>query len=156
MPGKDERKDMSKEDAERLGRMAQEILREVERMLMGAADVAQECEVLAARAPHLDGSLPMMVRAFCSMCPANPAMMFAYLRDAAVSEPWEFHVRFLEVARAVDRLHGTGVPTAHCPQCLVKTADDFEYLFLVFQRFAREVELGRWTVVKTSDEKEEE
>jgi len=154
MPGKDEKKDLSKEDAEALGRMAQEIFREVERMLIGATDVARECEVLAARAPHLDTSLPMAVNVICSVCPANPARMFEYLRETAAGEPWEFHVRFLEVARVVERFHRMGVPTPYCGSCLVKTADDFEYLFLVFQRFAREVQLGRWTVVRTSDEEE--
>ena len=105
-------------------------------VLRKICEIADEVDRMAARRPQDAPAISNKQRGMCLACEHNPSRAFPRLNTVLLEDVSQFHGDFKE---AVGRLQGFTPPNETCLSCASQTVADFELLYLLFEKFVREI-----------------
>jgi hypothetical protein len=105
-------------------------------VLRKVCEIADEVDRMAARRPQDAPQISGKQRGLCLACDHNPSRTFPGLNAVLLEDVSQFHSAF---KGAVGRLQEFTPPNATCLACASQTVTDYEVLYLLFEKFVREV-----------------
>lgn len=105
-------------------------------VLRKICEIADEVDRLSARRPQDAPAIGSRQRGQCLACEHNPSRTFPALNTVLLEDVSQFHGEF---KGAVGRLQSFTPPNETCLGCASQTVADFEVLYLLFERFVREI-----------------
>lgn len=112
-------------------------------VLRKICEIADEVDRMAARRPQDAPGASMRQKGMCLACEHNPSRTFPRLNAVLLEDVSQFHAEF---KGAVGRLQAFQPPSETCLACASKTVADFEFLYLLFEKFVREILRDGFTV----------
>lgn len=119
------------------------------KVLRKICEIADEVDRMAARRPQDAPGASARQKGMCLACEHNPSRAFPRLNTVLLEDVSKFHGEF---KGAVGRLQGFTPPNETCLSCASHTVADFEVLYLLFEKFVREI-LHEGFRVKVEDAK---
>lgn len=105
-------------------------------VLRKICEIADEVDRLAARRPQDAPAANARQRGMCLSCEHNPSRTFPRLNTVLLEDVSQFHTEF---KGAVGRLQTFTPPNETCLGCASQTVSDYEVLYLLFEKFVREI-----------------
>ncbi len=105
-------------------------------VLRKICEIADEVDRLAARRPQDAPGASSRQKGMCLACEHNPSRSFPRLNTVLLEDVSQFHGEF---KGAVSRLQAFSPPNETCLGCATQTVADFELLYLLFEKFVREI-----------------
>jgi hypothetical protein len=105
-------------------------------VLRKICEIADEVDRLAARRPQDAPGASLRQKGMCLACEHNPSRVFPRLNTVLLEDVSEFHSEF---KNSIGRLQSFTPPNETCLGCAGRTVADFELLFLLFEKFVREI-----------------
>jgi hypothetical protein len=112
-------------------------------ILRRVCEIADEIDRLSSRRPQEAPGIPLRQKGMCLGCEHNPSRLFPTLNTVLLEDVSQFHAQF---KGGVSRLAAFHPPNETCLRCVSQTVSDFEFLFLLFEKFVREVLRDGFTV----------
>lgn len=112
-------------------------------VLRKICEIADEVDRMAARRPQDAPGVPLRQKGMCLACEHNPSRVFPGLNTVLLDDVSKFHGDF---KGAVERMQGFAPPNETCLACASQTVSDFEMLYLLFEKFVREILRDGFTV----------
>lgn len=112
-------------------------------VLRRVCEIADEVDRMASRRPQDAPGASLRQKGMCLACEHNPSRVFPRLNTVLLEDVSQFHGEF---KGAVGRLQAFEPPNATCLDCVGKSVSDFELLFLLFEKFVREILRDGFTV----------
>jgi len=112
-------------------------------ILRKVCEIADEVDRLAARRPQDAPAISLRQKGMCLGCEHNPSRLFPRLNTVLLEDVSQFHAEF---KGDVSRLAAFRPPNETCLACVGHTVSDFEFLYLLFEKFVREVLRDGFTV----------
>lgn len=105
-------------------------------VLRKICEIADEVDRMAARRPQDAPGEGARQKGMCLACEHNPSRSFPALNTVLLEDVSRFHGEF---KGAVGRLQTFTPPNQTCLACASQTVADFEHLYLLFEKFVREI-----------------
>lgn len=112
-------------------------------VLRKICEIADEVDRMAARRPQDAPGASARQKGMCLACEHNPSRTFPRLNTVLLEDVSQFHGEF---KGAVGRLQAFTPPNETCLSCASQTVADFELLYLLFEKFVREILRDGFTV----------
>lgn len=106
------------------------------KVLRKICEIADEVDRMAARRPQDAPGASARQKGMCLACEHNPSRSFPRLNTVLLEDVSKFHGEF---KGAVGRLQAFKPPNEACLSCASHTVADFEVLYLLFEKFVREI-----------------
>ncbi len=112
-------------------------------VLRKICEIADEVDRMAARRPQDAPGIAARQKGMCLACEHNPSRIFPALNTVLLEDVSQFHGGF---KGAVGRLQAFLPPNETCLACASQTVADFELLYMLFEKFVREILKDGFTV----------